>query len=141
MPVDRLFVDTGFFLALFNRRDQYHEVAGRMANHFHQCRELWTSEAIMLEVAAGFRTPGQRPIAIGLWDRFHSDPRCRLATISGPLLARAMELFRSRPDKDWSLADCTSFVLMAEHHLTDALSCDQHFVQAGFRALLLETSE
>jgi uncharacterized protein len=46
--------------------------------------------------------------------------------------------FRSRLDKDWGLTDCVSFVLMKEYGLTDALSADRHFVQAGFRALLLE---
>jgi len=52
-----------------------------------------------------------------------------------------MELFRNRPDKAWSLADCTSFVVMADHHLAEALTCDPHFAQAGFRALLLEEAE
>ena len=49
-----------------------------------------------------------------------------------------MDLFRNRPDKAWSLADCVSFILMGDQHLTDAWTCDHHFVQAGFRALLLE---
>jgi predicted nucleic acid-binding protein len=49
-----------------------------------------------------------------------------------------MELFGQRADKEWSLADCVSFVLKQEQQLTDALTCDHHFVQAGFRALLLE---
>jgi predicted nucleic acid-binding protein len=61
-----------------------------------------------------------------------------MASISGSLLERGMELFRQRADKAWSLADCVSFVLMADQRLTDALTCDHHFVQAGFRALLLE---
>ncbi len=41
-----------------------------------------------------------------------------------------------RPDKDWSLTDCISFVVMEEHGITDALTGDHHFEQAGFRALL-----
>jgi predicted nucleic acid-binding protein len=54
------------------------------------------------------------------------------------LLNRAMDLFRGRPDKEWSLADCVSFVVMSDEHLSESLSCDHHFVQAGFRALMLE---
>lgn len=135
---DRLFLDSGFFVARFNPRDQYHQAARRLAGLADEAGELWTTEAILLEVGAVFRGPAQRHIAARIWDELHRDTRCHVASISGSLLERGMELFRNRPDKAWTLADCTSFVLMGDHDLTDAPSCDQHFVQAGFRAFLLE---
>lgn len=138
MAVDRLFLDTGFVLARLNRRDQYHQAALALAKRCDECHELWTTEAALLEVGAAFREPNQRRIVRRLWDQFHSDPRCRLVPISGSLLERAIELFRKRPDKEWSLCDCASFVVMTDEQLTEALSCDHHFSQAGFRALLLE---
>lgn len=49
---------------------------------------------------------------------------------------RGMELFRIRPDKDWSLTDCISFAAMTELAIKEALTSDRHFIQAGFRALL-----
>ncbi len=140
MAADRVFLDSGFFVARFNPRDQYHQAARRLARLVDEADELWTSEAILLEVGAAFRAPGQRGIAVRIWDQLHGDPRCLVMSISGALLERAMELFRSRPDQTWSLADCASFVLMGAHHLSVALSCDRHFVQAGFRALRLEES-
>ncbi len=48
-----------------------------------------------------------------------------------------MKLFRERADKDCSLTDCLSFLVMAEQNLQDALTTDGHFVQAGYRAMLL----
>jgi predicted nucleic acid-binding protein len=45
------------------------------------------------------------------------------------------DLFASRPDKNWSLTDCISFAVMSERGITEALTQDQHFVQAGFRAV------
>jgi uncharacterized protein len=42
----------------------------------------------------------------------------------------------SRRDKEWSLTDCISFVVMKERGLTEALTADHHFEQAGFKALL-----
>lgn len=51
----------------------------------------------------------------------------------------AMHLFQSRSDKEWGLVDCLSFVVMQSQGVTQALSADHHFVQAGFRALLLES--
>jgi predicted nucleic acid-binding protein len=57
---------------------------------------------------------------------------------SGVRLEQAVELFRTRSDKSWSLTDCLSFVVMQEEQLSDALTPDHHFTQAGFRALLIE---
>lgn len=51
---------------------------------------------------------------------------------------RAIELYSTRSDKEWDLIDCISFVVMQDHGITEALAADQHFVQAGFRALLRE---
>ncbi len=56
---------------------------------------------------------------------------------SSDLFWRGIKLFDARPDKEWSLTDCISFEVMAELGLTDALTADHHFEQAGFRALLV----
>lgn len=53
------------------------------------------------------------------------------------LLDAGMELLSRRADKRWSLTDCISFVVMERHGLTEAVTADRHFEQAGFRALLL----
>ncbi len=45
-------------------------------------------------------------------------------------------LIKQRIDKDWSLVDCASFVVMKQHGITEALTTDQHFEQAGFVRLL-----
>jgi predicted nucleic acid-binding protein len=103
-----------------------------------KCREIWTTDAVLLEIGAAFRRPPDRNIPAIIWHQFQSDPIFHLASVSGSLLERGMELFRQRPDKIWSLTDCLSFVVMEEHKLSDVLTCDHHFVQAGFRALLLE---
>ena len=47
-----------------------------------------------------------------------------------------VRLYVARPDKDWSLTDCISFVVMRERGITEALTGDRHFEQAGFVALL-----
>lgn len=59
-------------------------------------------------------------------------------TASQDLFDKAVTLFTERPDKRWSLTDCTSFVAMQEHGITDALTSDRHFQQAGITALLAE---
>ena len=54
---------------------------------------------------------------------------------SSELLNAGLDRMRERPDKDWSLIDCISFVVMENEGIKDALTADQHFEQAGFRAL------
>jgi predicted nucleic acid-binding protein len=52
------------------------------------------------------------------------------------LYEAGIELYRARADKDWSLTDCISFVVMEERGIADALTGDRHFEQAGFQAML-----
>ena len=52
------------------------------------------------------------------------------------LFRRGLDLYHNRPDKEWSLTDSISFVVMKDRGLTEALTGDHHFEQAGFVALL-----
>jgi predicted nucleic acid-binding protein len=137
---DRLFLDTGYVIARFNRRDQHHGTAKRLAETVSAARELWTTDAVLLEVAAAFSHPDHRAIAIRIWHEFHGgNSRCHSCEVAGSRLHQAVELFAQRSDKAWSLTDCLSFVVMDEAQLSAALTADHHFIQAGFGALLLET--
>ncbi len=46
--------------------------------------------------------------------------------------AQAWELLKARIDKEWSLVDASSFVIMRMYQMTEALTTDHHFTQAGF---------
>jgi predicted nucleic acid-binding protein len=52
------------------------------------------------------------------------------------LLQRGLDLFAKRADKDWSVTDCASFVVMQDEGIAEALTGDSHFTQAGFKVLL-----
>ena len=72
--------------------------------------------------------------------QFEGEEGYRLCPITESLLQAALGLYRARPDKDWGLTDCVSFELMKREKITEALTADVHFRQAGFIALLLEAS-
>jgi predicted nucleic acid-binding protein len=76
----------------------------------------------------------------GVFGQFHAWIHQHLATTIVPatraLLEEGVQLFRKRPDKDWPLTDCISFVVMEDEGIRDALTGDRHFEQAGFTALL-----
>ena len=66
----------------------------------------------------------------------YQTPNIRVVSVDTALLDRALELYGARPEKDWGLTDCISFVVMKEQGLIYAVTADIHFVQAGFVALL-----
>lgn len=72
---------------------------------------------------------------IQLWRSF-ADPTVEIVPLSEDLYAEAVTLYRARPDKEWGLTDCVSFVVMTQRRITEALTADEHFEQAGFKAIL-----
>ena len=79
-----------------------------------------------------------RKAAVRLLDALENDPKVDIIPITEELCARAFELYRNRLDKEWGLIDCISFIVMGDRNLIGALTADEHFRQAGFRALLKE---
>jgi len=62
-----------------------------------------------------------------------------VVAIEENLIESAVDLYRTREDKHWSLTDCLSFVVMTQRQIGEALTFDHHFQQAGFRTLLRES--
>ena len=73
---------------------------------------------------------------VQLYRDLADDRRVTIVPPAQDLFDEGIELYAQCPDKDWSLIDCISFVVMREYNLTDALTADRHFEQAGFRVLL-----
>ena len=128
------FADTGFYAALANRRDSLHERATEEL--IASAHGIVTTEFVLVETANFYSQPAARPIFLDLLARSAATPPRPSSPCHQELFERGAVLFETRPDKDWSLTDCISFTIMDEQKLTDALTADQHFVQAGFMALL-----
>lgn len=138
MTPDRVFLDTAFILGLINRDDQYHATSRRLHPVLRSAR-IWTTESVLTEVgnACGFSHRQEAGLFV---DRLFTTTNVRVENVTTPLFRDALTLYRSRSDKDWGMTDCISFTLMAKEGLIAALTPDRHFVQAGFRALMLEES-
>ena len=132
------FADTSFWIALSSKRDQYHSQA--MAWHAAVIRsgsKIVTTEAVLWEWLNALADTTTRAIAAEGYRRAHGDSRVEIVPFETELNSAAVDLYRSRGDKDWSLTDCLSFVVMERHRLTEALTTDHHFEQAGMKALML----
>ena len=129
-----VFADTSFYVALFNARDVAHTRAV-LAGKRLECPVLLT-DFIILELGNTLSGLGLRKLFTELVSDLRADQNVRIVPASRDLLGRGLSLFSGRADKEWSLTDCTSFVAMKEEGLTEALTTDHHFEQAGFVALL-----
>ena len=69
-------------------------------------------------------------------DDLRKNPDVQVVPANDALFDEGVQLFANRLDKEWSLTDCISFVVMEQNGLTEALTGDHHFEQAGFVALL-----
>jgi predicted nucleic acid-binding protein len=132
--VSGLFVDSFYFIALLNPSDQFHAEAIRVTRDLR--RSLVTTRWVLIEVADALCSPALRSRTIRLIRGAEADPNLLIVEQEDTLLARSLDLYEARPDKGWSMTDCLSFVVMADRGLTEALTGDHHFEQAGFRALL-----
>lgn len=134
-----LFLDTSYVIARTNTQDQTHARAMRWDTRLRIARRrLVTTEFVLLEIGDGLAGVRLRRQAARIIELFRTDPDVEIVPASSDLFAAAFALYRSRPDQGWGLTDCASFVVMRERGLAAALTADNHFRQAGFRALLLE---
>jgi uncharacterized protein len=127
------FADTSFWIALVDNRDAYH--ARALDWSLKISGSIVTTEAVLLETANTFSKPIRRAQVIALIDHILSRGDVEIAYKTWH---HGWDLFKNRPDMSWSLTDCISFQVMQEQILTEALSADAHFRQAGFHALLLD---
>jgi predicted nucleic acid-binding protein len=93
---------------------------------------------VILEVGAALSKVEYRSDAVQLIAALYEDESVQVITCSPALMQQALDLFKQRLDKDWSLCDRVSFVTMSDGGISNALSTDHHFEQAGFSALLLK---
>jgi predicted nucleic acid-binding protein len=129
------FADTFFFVALLDRTDARHTDVAAMLESSNDF--LVTTRWVLTEVANTFcdthlRTP------VAAWLRhIEKDPDMVIVRANDELYEQGLQLYAARPDKGWSLTDCISFVVMKEREITEALTADHHFEQAGFRRVFV----
>ena len=131
--MSRVFADTFYFLALLNQADAAHQKAVECSKVIDR---LVTSEWVLTEVADGLAVSRHRN-RFGLLRReLLAEQIALVVPLNMATHQAGIDLYASRPDKEWSLTDCISFVIMEREALRQALTGDHHFEQAGFLALL-----
>ncbi len=138
-PSGSVFLDTAYVIALASTTDELHVLAVALADELQaKGTRLITTAAVLLEIGNALSKVQYRRAAVQILISLHSDANVEIVPITTPLLAEAMKLYSERPDKEWGLTDCVSFVVMESRGIQSALTADAHFQQAGFHPLLRE---
>jgi uncharacterized protein len=128
-----VFLDTYGLIAWINTRDAAHErVRSYLASY---AGSIVTTEWVLLEFADAFSLSSTKPFAIEAIKRIHRLPMFLVVGFDPAVYQAGFDLYEARSDKDWSLTDCISFTVMTQRGLSEALTADHHFEQAGFRAV------
>jgi predicted nucleic acid-binding protein len=130
-----VFADTYYFLALLSSADKGHAKATAFTRSFSG--RMLTTGWVVTELADALAsTPQGRTEFLSTLSDLRTDPDVRIIPCDEVLMEAGVCLYSQRLDKKWSLTDCISFAVMRREGLTEALTGDRDFEQAGFVALL-----
>ena len=133
----RVFADAAYWIAVINPLDNLHTKAKEASKRLGQVR-IYTSEMVLTEVLNSLGGKGLtiRQKTVKMVESIINSANVEVMPQTSTLYRSALEFYKSRPDKDWGLTDCSSFIIMKEKSLVEALTSDHHFQQAGYQTLL-----
>jgi uncharacterized protein len=129
-----VFADTSFYISLFSPNDAFHNAAVLISNSLK--RTIVTTEFILIELANTYSRCNIRQQFIEIVSDLQNDPTVTIIPATSKLFFQGLDLFGKRSDKNWSLTDCISFTIMQQQGISEALTTDRHFAQAGFISLM-----
>jgi uncharacterized protein len=129
-----VFLDTGYVIALELSSDQHHRAALKHWRGIVKALPLFvTTSYVFNEIVTFFNSRGHHAKAVEIGQRLLSSPSSRLVHVEADLFQAGWNYFQKHKDKEYSLTDCISFLVMEEFGIATAFAFDKHFVQAGFK--------
>jgi len=135
--VKAIFVDTSYWIALIHETDDLHNRAVAIDKKLTNV-QLITSEMVLIELLNEFSKLGRhlRKLATDWVRGLRSRDDVKIVPQTSAQFTEALHIYETFIDKEWSLTDCASYLIMKEMKITEALSHDHHFKQMGVNALL-----
>ena len=134
-----LFIDTAGWGHLVDPTQAYHALATSIYRSARQQRRrIITTNYILTELVALLTSPLRipRPRIVAFIEGLRTSPHVTIMHVDATLDEQAWQLLTQRQDKEWSLVDCSSFVIMRQQSILEALTTDHHFEQASLIRLL-----
>ena len=136
-----VFVDTSYHVALIDTRDQLHTVSVERGESLRSAGTAFvTTESVFIEFLTYLSGGGSRirGAAVEYIADLRQSSDFTVLSHTSELFDAGLELYRSRPDKSYSMTDCISMVVCRERGISDVLTYDRDFEQEGFVAMLRE---
>jgi len=132
------FIDTSGFYALLVEADSGHAAAVRWLTAARSRRtRVVTTDYVLDETATLLKARGHGSLAGAFFDQLDASEQCIVLSVDRDHFSRARAFFVKHADHAYSFTDCTSFVVMGERGIREALTKDSHFGEAGFTPLLV----
>lgn len=133
--MDSLFVDTSGWIEVFGKNNPFHKGAREILElAIDEHRLIITTNYVIAEFIGrgGGACNLPRQALLAVVDSILDLPNIEVVHIGEKSHAVAITLLHNHLDKEWSLVDATSFNVMRERKILEALTIDHHFEQAGF---------
>lgn len=132
-----VFVDSGAFHAMLITTDLLHRATlGQLKRLQKERRPLVTTDYVISETVTLLKRRGSSFQVGNLFEVIDHSPHLSVEWIAEDRFAATRDFILKHNDHDYSFADCTSFIVMRELKITEALTADRHFREAGFEPLL-----
>lgn len=137
--MNKVFVDTSGWAEFLVQTEPFHLETKRLMQQWYTNGTIvMTTNYVLLELVALLTSPLRIPRyqQIQVIETIKASSWVTIIHLDKTMDKMGWKLLTERPDKTWSLVDCTSFVIMQQHKILEALTTDHHFEQAGFIRLL-----
>ncbi len=126
-----IFVDTSFWTAVRDRRDDRHGIAVRMLRSVAD-QDLMTTNHVRGETLTLLRRRAAHAAAVQFLDVLERSPRLSVVWVDEEHEREALAWLRRHDERAYSFVDATSFAVMREKRVRSVLTFDDDFVAAGF---------
>jgi len=134
--VKRIFADSLYWVALANKRDEWHEAVQKVSKTLGEFRIVTTDEVLTEFLTSLSGGEFWRKKAAGLVRAILEDTNVTVIRQTHSLFLMGLDLFEKRPDKEYSLTDCISMEKMRSQGLNEVLTNDHHFEQENYTVLI-----
>ena len=129
-----MLIDTSGFLSLYESKESFHQQAVGL---YDSAKSLLTTSYVLAKYTALAQIRGiSREQIIEFSETILDDETIEIVWVDEFLHRQAVAFISERRDKNYSICDAISFVIMREHGISESLTTDKHFEQEGFIRLL-----
>lgn len=134
--MQKIFVDTSGWVALFVKNDSYHKKALDIFEGLKVSKSImFTSDYVIDETITTILVRGDHKQSVIAGQSLLTSKIIKLVCVNTDYFQDAWELYQKYRDKKFSFTDVTSIVIMKELNINKAFSFDREFVQAGIELI------